>query len=137
LPGVIAVRQGFTQEALDFAFWAGLASLVICFSAVRVISIGQRWAGRLLLGETKLGETKLRETKLRETKTAFQFVARTGGFAPLRGCNALQMVLAIVQVLTNRFAGMLALAATGFSGLGTPPPFKFRFEAPAERVKQV
>ena len=34
-------------------FWAGHASLVICFSAVRVISICQRLVGKLLLGETK------------------------------------------------------------------------------------
>jgi hypothetical protein len=78
-----------------------------------------------------------RRNPVGETKTAFQFVPRTGGFAPLEGGNALQMVLLIVQVSTNRFAGMLALAATGFSGQGIQPVFKFRFEAHAERVKQV
>jgi|SRR5580693_3180962 len=41
-----------SRRKRSIAFWAGLASLVICFSAVRVVSIRQRLAGRLLLGET-------------------------------------------------------------------------------------
>jgi hypothetical protein len=119
LPGSLRRKRSIT-------FWAGLASLVICFSAARVISIGKRLAGRLFLGETKL----------RETKTAFQFVARNGGFAPLRGCNALQMVLVIIQVLSNRFAFIIALAATDFSGQESSLLSGLGSRAPAERFKQ-
>jgi hypothetical protein len=126
LPGIIAVRQSFTQEALDRLLGRACQSGDLLF----------RGAGSLnppAIG----GQALTRRNPLGETKTAFQFVPRTGEFAPLEGGNALQRVLLIVQVLMNRFAGIIALAATGFSGQGIQPAFKFRFEAHAERVKQV
>src|SRR6202035_30308 len=88
-------------------FCAVRSSFLICFSAVRVISI-------------------------RQAKTPLHLCKGNRWFAALQGSDTLQVVFAVFEILADGLAGIIAFAATGFFGQRFQLFFEFGFEANTE-----
>jgi hypothetical protein len=120
-----------SRSKRSIAFWAGLASLVICFSAVRVVSIRQRLAGRLLLGETPSTKPPRRNQDGVPIRPAYWWVlAARGRQCPPEGPPDRPGI-------NESLRGHNSSCCDRFLWPGNPACFQVWIRAHAERVKRV